>query len=400
MSDSNTDAPTEWLDEAPEMTAELPYLWNYEVITYSDGTTEDTSQRVIGMYAEGKDGRGIKEITSYYAVNNDPLNHPTDWETTMQTTSVDKPYLWTKEFIEYTDGTTKQTNPIIIGTHGATGPQGTAAVAYSMSANVYAIVRTTSGKYIPENIILYGRSQSGTDTISPYAGRFKIDYTSDNTNWTENAYKSINNESEVTYKVPDGIKAMRCSFYKGGGFDTKIDEQIIPVVSDGLDGDGYTVILTNDSHTFAATYDGKAVPGHTTCKVFAYKGGSRVAATIGNISDIPDGMSINITTNNSTQAEFRIDVDSNMTTESGTITVPVTVDGKSFEKLMTYSLALAGPKGDKGDKGDSGVGISTVKNYYLASSSSSGVTTSTSGWSEDVKTQVLNSTKKYLWNYE
>lgn len=57
-------------------------------------------------------------------------------------------------------------------------------------------------------------------------------------------------------------------------------------------------------------------------------------------------------------------------------------------------------KGEKGEKGDTGVGISTVKNYYLASSSSSGVTTSTSGWSTDVTTQVLNSTKKYLWNYE
>lgn len=56
--------------------------------------------------------------------------------------------------------------------------------------------------------------------------------------------------------------------------------------------------------------------------------------------------------------------------------------------------------GVHGEKGDTGVGISTVKNYYLASSSSSGVTTSTSGWSDNVSTQTLSSTKKYLWNYE
>lgn len=393
VSDSKTDAPTTWKDVAPEMTAELPYLWNYEIITYSDGSTEDTTQRVIGMYAEGKEGRGIKEITNYYAVNNDPLNHPTNWEDTMQTTSVDKPYLWTKEFIEYTDGTTKQTNPIIIGTHGATGAAG---VAYSMITNVGAIVRTASGKYIPESIILYGRSQSGTDTISPYAGRFKIDSTSDNVNWTENVYQSTNNENEVTFKVPADIKALRCSFYKGGGFTTKLDEQTIPVVSDGLDGDGYTVILTNDSHTFAATYDGKAVPGHTTCKVFAYKGGSRVSATIGEVTDIPNGMSVSVNSakNGTVDAEFTVTVDSNMITESGTITVPVTVDGKSFEKLMTYSLALAGPKGDKGDPG---VSIDTVTEYYARSTSS---TTAPADSSFSTSVPTLDATYKYLWNYE
>lgn len=397
VSDSKTDAPTTWEDTAPEMTSDLPYLWNYEIITYSDGTTSETGKKVIGMY--GAEGRGIKSITNYYQVNNDPATPPTSWYTDLQTTSTDNPYLWTKEIIEYTDGTRKEISPIIIGTHGATGPQGTAAVAYSMIANVYAIVRTASGKYIPENVILYGRSQSGKDTIAPYAGRFKIEYTTDNTNWNP-GYTSTGNENEVTYKVPADIKAIRCSFYTADGFDTKLDEQIIPVVSDGLDGDGYTVILTNDSHTFAATYDGKAVPGSTTCKVFAYKGGSRVSATIGEVTDIPDGMSVSVdsTKNGTVDAEFTVTVDSNMITESGTITIPVTVDGKSFEKLMTYSLALAGPKGDKGDKGDSGVGISTVKNYYLATSSSSGVTTSTSGWTEAVQTPTKD--KKYLWNYE
>lgn len=50
--------------------------------------------------------------------------------------------------------------------------------------------------------------------------------------------------------------------------------------------------------------------------------------------------------------------------------------------------------------GDPGVGISSVTNYYLASSSASGVTRSTSGWKTDPSTQTLTETKKYLWNYE
>ncbi len=49
-------------------------------------------------------------------------------------------------------------------------------------------------------------------------------------------------------------------------------------------------------------------------------------------------------------------------------------------------------------KGDNGKGISSIVNYYLATSASSGVTTSTSGWTTTI--QSITPTNKYLWNYE
>ena len=45
-----------------------------------------------------------------------------------------------------------------------------------------------------------------------------------------------------------------------------------------------------------------------------------------------------------------------------------------------------------------GKGIASVTEYYLATASSSGVTTSTSGWTTSI--QTVTATKKYLWNYE
>lgn len=51
-----------------------------------------------------------------------------------------------------------------------------------------------------------------------------------------------------------------------------------------------------------------------------------------------------------------------------------------------------------GSDGKDGVGIKSIKEYYLATSASSGVTRNTSGWTTSV--QTINSTKKYLWNYE
>ena len=57
-----------------------------------------------------------------------------------------------------------------------------------------------------------------------------------------------------------------------------------------------------------------------------------------------------------------------------------------------------GAKGEKGDTGPSGKSIGSVINYYLATASSSGVKTSTSGWTITVQNVTLE--KKYLWNYE
>ena len=54
--------------------------------------------------------------------------------------------------------------------------------------------------------------------------------------------------------------------------------------------------------------------------------------------------------------------------------------------------------GRYGTNGDPGRGISLITNYYLASSSSSGVTRSTQGWTPTV--QSTDNDHRYLWNYE
>lgn len=54
--------------------------------------------------------------------------------------------------------------------------------------------------------------------------------------------------------------------------------------------------------------------------------------------------------------------------------------------------------GATGQSGTDGVGVSSIQQYYLATASSSGVTTDTTGWTTGV--QAINSIKKYLWNCE
>lgn len=61
VSTSNSSAPTTWSTTVPTMTETHKYLWNYETITYTNNTTNDTAKRVIGVYgnkgATGEDGK-------------------------------------------------------------------------------------------------------------------------------------------------------------------------------------------------------------------------------------------------------------------------------------------------------------------------------------------------------
>lgn len=41
-----------WTTTAPALTPENKYLWNYEVITYTDGTTKSTTPAIIGVYGD------------------------------------------------------------------------------------------------------------------------------------------------------------------------------------------------------------------------------------------------------------------------------------------------------------------------------------------------------------
>lgn len=55
---SPTVEPTGYSETAPQMTPDKRYLWAYDIITYTDGTSTQTKHAVIGVYGEaGKNGK-------------------------------------------------------------------------------------------------------------------------------------------------------------------------------------------------------------------------------------------------------------------------------------------------------------------------------------------------------
>ena len=153
VSSSNTTAPTSWSDTVPSTTTMNRYLWNYEIITYTDGTTTETNKRVIGVHgATGATGVGIKSITEYYLASASASGVTTStsgWTTGMQVTTTTKKYLWNYEIVTYTDNSKYTSTPVIIGTHGATGDKGDTGAA---------------GKGVKSTAIAYQASSSGTTT--------------------------------------------------------------------------------------------------------------------------------------------------------------------------------------------------------------------------------------------
>ena len=141
-----------------------------------------------------------------------------------------------------------------------------------------------------------------------------------------------------------------------------------PKGSTGAAGaDAYTVLLTNESHTFAGS-TGAAVAGSTTTQVIAYKGASAITPSAISVGAKPTGMTSSVS---GTTITFT--VTSSMTSASGTVPITITVDGKTFTRNFSYAIAFkgsTGAKGDKGDKGDSGPGVvyqgdwDSGKTYY------------------------------------
>lgn len=123
-----TTSTSGWTTKVQSTDPTKRYLWNYEVTTFSDGSTKITDPVIIGVHgATGADGKGIKSIVEWYLVTSEPTGvtpSTAGWKTTPDATTATNRYLWNYEIVTYTDNTTTQTTPAIIGTHGATGSQG------------------------------------------------------------------------------------------------------------------------------------------------------------------------------------------------------------------------------------------------------------------------------------
>lgn len=249
----------------------------------------------------GADGRGVKSTAVTYQSSTSGTTVPTGtWSASIPAVAAGS-YLWTKMVITYTSGDPSTMYSVArMGTNGTNGNNGN-----GVSSTVITYQASTSGTTAPTGTW-------GSTIPSVPAGQYL---------WTRTVINYTNGSSSTIYSV---------------GMTGKT----------GADGkDAYTILLGNESHAFAGS-TAAALAGSTTCSVVAYKGATRVAATIGTISGLPTGMTASVASNGTTTPVITFTVTTSMTTASGTVNIPVTVDGKTFTKVFSYSIAFRGDPGE------------------------------------------------------
>lgn len=108
-STSGTSIPTgTWVTSIPSVAAGS-YLWTRTIITYTDKTST-TSYAVGKMGNTGATGKGIKSTSITYQAHSNGTTAPTGtWTDLVPATSAEKPYLWSRTILTYTDNTTSTT---------------------------------------------------------------------------------------------------------------------------------------------------------------------------------------------------------------------------------------------------------------------------------------------------
>lgn len=116
--------------------------------------------------------------------------------------------------------------------------------------------------------------------------------------------------------------------------------------------DGYTIVLTNEAHTFIGGTSSLASTQTATTQIFAYHGNDQVPVTVGTITG---ATGISATSDGKTPAPTVTITATSALTTGGVLKLPLTVDGDiQITKDFSYAIAFKGQTGAKGDKGATG----------------------------------------------
>lgn len=119
-----------WQTIMPSLTAEKRYLWNLEVVRFTDGTYSISEVHLAG--AQG-DSITIEQKLVYYAISASGTSTPPDawFSDTIKEPTEEKPYLWTCVSIRYSDTTVVKYYTVARrGENGAPGRNLTKVVNY------------------------------------------------------------------------------------------------------------------------------------------------------------------------------------------------------------------------------------------------------------------------------
>ena len=153
VNSDNTLNTSGWQTSMPPLTAKKRYLWNQEVIKFTDGTYSISEVHLAG--AQGESVKVIDYLVNY-AISSDGKNPPKEFphSQTPEPTTESEPYLWTRTAVFYSDGS--KTYSYSVARQGQKGDPGKAGRNLTNVVNYYkwgnSGTQTPSGDYTENNI--------------------------------------------------------------------------------------------------------------------------------------------------------------------------------------------------------------------------------------------------------
>ena len=166
---SGTTKPTStWSTDIPNV-ANGGFLWTKTVVTYSDGkSTEAYSVSYKGTNgSNGSNGTSVtvKSTSVTYQTSTSGTTTPTGtWQTSVPSVSNGQ-YLWTKTYVEYSDGKSTTSYSVSYkGTNGTNGSNGADAITVSITSSAGTVFKNSSGSTVlTAHVYVGGVEQSITD---------------------------------------------------------------------------------------------------------------------------------------------------------------------------------------------------------------------------------------------
>lgn len=171
LSSSSTRAPSSgWSSTPPSTIPDGQYLWQRTATTSGTGEVS-YSAAVCITSGDGKDGRGVEDIQEqYYLSTSSTRQTGGSWQSTCPEW-VDGRYIWTRSRIDWTDGTTTYTTPVLASAINQANENAAKATQYCWNDYEGTHVSTSPNSTSGSNVLLDSEGlaiRSGTTEIATY----------------------------------------------------------------------------------------------------------------------------------------------------------------------------------------------------------------------------------------
>lgn len=184
-----------------------------------------------------------------------------------------------------------------------------------------------------------------TDQAKSDAVQDAVSQSTTNTNNALQNYPTISNMESAISQSASSIKQEVSKTY---ATNTDVKDKIDALSLEN----GYTIILSNEAQVIPT--NSSRVPSTTTTyytDIQVYKGvNKRTDYVIGTIASA-NGITVS---KSSTRVSFAVSTSTALTADSGTFTIPITLDNKTFNKVFSWSCSKQGNTGATGATGSTG----------------------------------------------